>query len=189
MENKEKSMFEEMREAGSSLPDMVEHLRANGWEPYQHHDNWVRSEWTPYEKRKSLLDTHEAYKRCLENDNRPPTIELIEHVFQALGQASVCWENISGAGEFQSTRATEIGNALMEKIKTDVPNAVNVLSKALANDKDLYYAYQSNIAMPFVDAFHNAKLPSHPIANDMIHKIANIAAKQFLDLLIKESEK
>lgn len=188
-ENKEKSMFEEMREVGSRLPDMVEHLQVNGWESYQHHDNWVRSEWTPDEKRKSLLDTHEAYKRCLENDNRPPAIELIEHVFQALGAASSCWENLQGAGKFQSTRATEIGNALMEKIKTDVPHAVHALGLALSKDSSFYYAYQSNIAMPFVDAFNNANLPSHPITSDMIRDIANIAAKQFLDLLIKESEK
>lgn len=41
---------------------------------------------------------------------------LEECVFQALGAASVCWESIEEAGEFNSTRAKEIGDALLEKI-------------------------------------------------------------------------
>ncbi|MCP4651589.1 MAG: hypothetical protein GY853_16125 [PVC group bacterium] len=53
----------------------------------------------------------------------------------------------------------------------------------LHEDKELYYAYQSNIAMSFVDELRRQgyKLPDE-------HKIANNAAKQFLDLLIKKSE-
>lgn len=36
-----------------------------------------------------------------------------DHVFQALGAASVCWDNLSGAGVFDSTRAKAIGDALL----------------------------------------------------------------------------
>lgn len=37
-------------------------------------------------------------------------------VMQALGAASVCWENMSRTGVFQSERAVEIGEALLEFI-------------------------------------------------------------------------
>lgn len=37
-------------------------------------------------------------------------------VFQALGAASVCWENPAGAGVFDSTRAKEIGEALVDEL-------------------------------------------------------------------------
>jgi hypothetical protein len=36
-----------------------------------------------------------------------------EAVFQAVGAASACWENLEGAGVFQSDRAKEIGEELM----------------------------------------------------------------------------
>jgi hypothetical protein len=38
-------------------------------------------------------------------------------VFQALGAASACWENLSGAGVFDSTRAKAIGEALLAKLE------------------------------------------------------------------------
>lgn len=38
-------------------------------------------------------------------------------VFQALGAASTCWENLSGAGVFDSTRAKDIGDGLLEFIR------------------------------------------------------------------------
>lgn len=37
-----------------------------------------------------------------------------EAVFTALGAVSACWENLRGAGVFESTRAKEIGDELME---------------------------------------------------------------------------
>lgn len=39
-----------------------------------------------------------------------------EAVFQALGAASMCWELIEWAGIFQSERAKEIGDNLMERL-------------------------------------------------------------------------
>ena len=41
---------------------------------------------------------------------------LEEAVFQALGAASVCWENIDKAGVFKSERARDIGMELLEWI-------------------------------------------------------------------------
>lgn len=49
-------MFDEMRAAGSTLPDMVELLQVTGWKTYQHHDNWIHSEF-PHG-----MSTHEAYE-------------------------------------------------------------------------------------------------------------------------------
>jgi hypothetical protein len=39
-----------------------------------------------------------------------------ELVFQALGAASACWENLAGAGVFDSTRAKEVGDALLARL-------------------------------------------------------------------------
>lgn len=39
-------------------------------------------------------------------------------IFQAIGAASMCWANPAGAGEFQSERAEEIGQALLTKVRT-----------------------------------------------------------------------
>lgn len=38
-------------------------------------------------------------------------------IFESLGAASVCWENPDGAGVFDSTRAKEIGDAVLKEIK------------------------------------------------------------------------
>lgn len=45
-------------------------------------------------------------------EGEPLTIESA--VFQALGAASTCWENLEAAGVFDSTRCKEIGDALVE---------------------------------------------------------------------------
>lgn len=37
-------------------------------------------------------------------------------VFEAVGAASVCWENMSGTGVFDDRRACEIGEALVAEI-------------------------------------------------------------------------
>jgi len=37
-------------------------------------------------------------------------------VLQAMGQASMCWENVGGAGEFDSTQAREVGDGLVRSI-------------------------------------------------------------------------
>lgn len=48
-------------------------------------------------------------------EDEEPTLETF--VFQALGAASICWEILSGAGTFDSTRAKEIGDALCTTIR------------------------------------------------------------------------
>jgi len=39
-------------------------------------------------------------------------------IFQALGAASACWENLRGAGVFESDRAVEIGNDVMAYLRS-----------------------------------------------------------------------
>jgi len=68
----------------------------------------------------------------------------------------------------------------------DVQQAVKVLSESLTKDHDLYYSYQSNIAMAFVDEFnkeseHHGKMS----AAIGVHHIANQAAINFLNNLIR----
>ena len=49
------------------------------------------------------------------NSNDELTID--EAVFQAIGAASVCWENMEGAGIFDSDRAKDIGDKLLAFIE------------------------------------------------------------------------
>lgn len=46
----------------------------------------------------------------------PETLE--EVIFTALGAASACWESLEGTGIFQSDRAKEIGDEVVEWINS-----------------------------------------------------------------------
>lgn len=59
--------------------------------------------------------------------------------------------------------------------------AVSKLTHELSQDEGLYLAYQSNIAMAFYDEFRNQYPETYAID---IHKVANDAAKRFLDSFI-----
>lgn len=115
-------------------------------------------------------------------------LTLEQEVFQALGEASMSWSE-TPKGIFDSTNAKRIGDELMKKINSDVPNAVNSLTKALKEDKEFFYAYQANIAMQFKDEFHRiAGKPGEVIHvnSDDVHEIANTAAINFLNLLCSQ---
>jgi hypothetical protein len=60
---------------------------------------------------------------------------------------------------------------------------IEELCKNLREDKELYFAYQANIAMSFYDEYMRCK-KKYKNHSD-IHKITNQAAKNFLNLLIK----
>lgn len=47
----------------------------------------------------------------------PGVEDLPSAVFQALGQASACWENLVGAGVFEASRAVEVGLSLIRWIE------------------------------------------------------------------------
>jgi hypothetical protein len=53
------------------------------------------------------------------------SLSLDSAVFQALGAASTCWESLEGAGIFDSTRAREIGDALLSFIRSESRPAIS----------------------------------------------------------------
>lgn len=55
MEQNKNDMFEDMRAAGSTLPDIVEALKKRGWRNYNHHDNWIHPNVI------GEFTTHQAY--------------------------------------------------------------------------------------------------------------------------------
>jgi hypothetical protein len=61
--------------------------------------------------------------------------------------------------------------------------AVKTLTKALREDPEFYYGYQSNIAMAFYD---EAKKQLKSESRKRLQNISNQAAKNFLDVWIKE---
>ena len=77
-----------------------------------------------------------------------------------------------------------------------LPEAVEVLKKELGKDKlegSYYHAWQYGISMAFKDCMEQAGVHSPDTENHsilvtryMLHEIANQAAKNFLDLLIKQ---
>ena len=68
--------------------------------------------------------------------------------------------------------------------------AIEVLIDALKEDKSegsYYYSWQANIAMSFVDEFNrNPGEYTSNVEYPLLLEIANQAAKNFLDLLIKK---
>jgi len=65
-----------------------------------------------------------------------------------------------------------------DEVKTPLHKSIDMLRKHLKEDADYYMGWQSNIAMAFID---NNTLN---IKYEELHKLANKAAKSFLDLLI-----
>lgn len=130
----------------------------------------------------------------MESEVEVKTLE--NHVFEALGHASVCWSE-PPKGEFDSIEARKAGETLMRHINTDVPHACGVVFKALREQEDYYYAWQSNIAMAFKDSVYweagytedgDGGNRVYNITPEKLHEIANNAAKYFLNLLIKPIE-
>ncbi len=55
-------------------------------------------------------------------------------IFQALGAASVCWESLENTGIFDSTRARQIGDELMELVIQFSGNKKNEEAKSDAKE-------------------------------------------------------
>lgn len=64
--------------------------------------------------------------------------------------------------------------------------SVKTLTQSLKDDPDFYYAYQANIAMAFKDEFKRRGLAIAEYCNgdEVLHDVANQAAKNFLNLWI-----
>lgn len=66
--------------------------------------------------------------------------------------------------------------------KTKLQKSMDILTEKLIKDESLYYGWQSNIAMSFYDEYRR----SHVKVPKDLKDIANEAAKDFLNRLIKE---
>lgn len=66
--------------------------------------------------------------------------------------------------------------------------ALNIVRKKLRNDDEIFFAYKANIAMAFFDAcyWYKKKNNKKVLSNSDIHKCANEAAKNFLNLWIEK---
>ena len=60
-----------------------------------------------------MSDTRQPFAFQPEQDG---TLAVESAVFQAIGAASVCWENMEGTGIFESDRAKKIAEALLSVI-------------------------------------------------------------------------
>lgn len=90
-----------------------------------------------------------------------------------MGEASMCWDNINGAGTFQLERAIEIGEALRQHFADgigDFATARRRVCDDMANDPGLRICYQSNIAMMIMD---NSPL-SYRGSNDLADKLMEL---------------
>jgi hypothetical protein len=71
--------------------------------------------------------------------------------------------------------------------KVVISEALNILKKELKKDEGYFITWQSNISMAFYDEYY--KKPEdgkEKLSHQEIHAIANNAAINFLNLLIKE---
>lgn len=115
------------------------------------------------------------------------TKTLKNKVFEAMGAASMCWSETPN-GVFDDANACKIGESIMEEIESDLPNAIKVLKNKLSVDQSegsYYYSWQANIAMSFKDEYERFNPNMSDGNKEILHIIANNAAKNFLNLLIK----
>lgn len=67
------------------------------------------------------------------------SLSIESAVFQALGAASVCWERMAGTGVFDSDRAKQIGERLLEVIGGSADDEQRIIGR-MGLDKTLTYA-------------------------------------------------
>lgn len=72
-------------------------------------------------------------------------------------------------------------------METKMKEAMETLTSKLKNDSDYFQSWQSNIAMSYLDTESQYKKENDKmfLSKEDKHKIANTAAKNFLDLLCK----
>lgn len=71
------------------------------------------------------------------------------------------------------------------KRNSDLKDVVKVLTKQIREDEGLYIAYQANIAMAFQDEVERNKIR---INKELLHKISNQAAINFIEMWCKRVE-
>lgn len=113
--------------------------------------------------------------------------KLQEKIYQALGQASVCWSE-TPTGIFDEKEANKIAENLINEINIHY-DPVNAVTDQIKNDPELFVAWRDNIAMSFKDQvqpLYKHFIDGQPVtALDpfLVHNLANQAAINFLNLL------
>lgn len=129
-----------------------------------------------------FLNTPASYYKKYEN-----------RVFEAIGEASMCWNPKPYTNVFDSTHAKDVGERLLSDLKKDIPLAIDILTEAL---KDPMYkqAWVANIAMAFMDEMDESISLNYEAlklglitlpTREQFHGIANRAAERFIQLLIR----
>lgn len=111
--------------------------------------------------------------------------KLEEKIYTAIGTASMCWSEVP-KGVFDEALANKIAKELINDIHGQY-DPLKAVTQQIKNDPELFYAWQSNIAMQFKDLVkYNSFIDGQPItALDpaLVHNLANQAAINFLNLL------
>jgi hypothetical protein len=113
MEQNKNDMFEDMRAAGSQLPDIVETLKKRGWKTYEHHDNWIHPNVL------GQFTTHQAYE--YKGMINVPASEAVRFLSKALIEDRAYWDG------WVANIAMSIYDEYMEKL----PNTNTVVKGAL----------------------------------------------------------
>jgi hypothetical protein len=102
---------------GAKLVRFVERCAECGWIDPASLDWWaedaIKNSNSERSKRIAIAAETQPFQ-FVQSSGEQTTLEEI--LFQALGAASVCWETPEGAGIFDSTRAKEIGMALLVEV-------------------------------------------------------------------------
>jgi hypothetical protein len=110
MQQNKNDMFEDMRAAGSTLPDKVEALKKRGWRNYNHHDNWIHPNVI------GEFDTHQAYE--YKGMINVPASEAVRVLSKALIEDDGYWE----------TWKANIAMAMYDQYTDEVPEFLEKVS-------------------------------------------------------------
>lgn len=112
----DKTMFDEMRETGSNIPDKVKYLQEHGWQSYKHHDNWVKKDLKDWEKDLCNFDLNSAYEECLRKENE--LSNAIEVLCNALKDRNL-FEDNGLKPQMLTTKKLEILKTIANSMRID----------------------------------------------------------------------
>lgn len=135
-------------------------------------------------KPKSLLSKKEIVARATKKVKSVSNFKSLYDVAKEKASKSLKYRNINMCSDsniisFLKTKVAE---------KFEVGDAIVVLKKALKEDKEYRETWIANIAMSFVDnkAWYRKRSGKKVLSNEDFHKVANLSAEHFLNLLCGE---
>ncbi len=134
----------QIKACGKDAPDKVARLKELGWIAPESKDGGIAGEETTRnDVVKSCIgcakeaechpdgvkfDSREMAKSCTEWEEDEATsapVSITEIIQQAIGEASMCWENPDGAGVYNSDAAIKVAN----KLKDDINNFLDEIEE------------------------------------------------------------